>query len=60
MSESGQKAVPRGRAAAEAARSRAARSEGYRKARDQYAAIRKLRERDRNAAHTREHLYELD
>jgi ribosome-binding protein aMBF1 (putative translation factor) len=53
-------AGPKGRAAAEAARSRARRNEGYREARDEYAAIRELRARNWIAAHIRERRYELD
>ncbi len=51
---------PKGRAVADAARGRARRSEAYREARDEYAAIRKLRERNWIAAHIRERRYELD
>ena len=51
---------PKGRAAAEAARNRSRRSEEYREARDEYAAIRELRERNWIAAHIRERRYELD
>lgn len=51
---------PKGRTAAEAARDRARRSEEYREARDEYAAIRELRERNWIAAHIRERRYELD
>lgn len=51
---------PRGGAAAEAALSRAQRSEDYREARDEYAAMRELRERNWIAAHIRERRYELD
>lgn len=51
---------PKGRAAAEAARDRARRSDAYREARDEYAAIRELRERNWIAAHIRERRYELD
>ena len=51
---------PKGGAAAEAARSRARRSEEYREARDEYAAIRELRERNWIAAHIRERRHELD
>jgi DNA-binding XRE family transcriptional regulator len=51
---------PKGRTAAEAARSRAQRSDEYREARDEYAAIRELRERNWIAAHIRERRYELD
>jgi len=51
---------PKGRPVAEAARDRARRSEAYREARDEYAAIRELRERNWIAAHIRERRYELD
>ena len=51
---------PRGRAAAQAARGRARRSPEYRAARDEYAAIRALREKNWIAAHIRERRYELD
>ncbi len=51
---------PKGRAAVEATRNRARRSEEYREARDEYAAIRELRERNWIAAHIRERRYELD
>jgi len=51
---------PKGKAAAEAARSRAQRSDEYREARDEYAAIRELRGRNWIAAHIRERRYELD
>lgn len=51
---------PRGRTAAEAEQERARSSEEYREARDEYAAIRELRERNWVAAHIRERRYELD
>ncbi len=51
---------PMGRTTATAARDRARRSEEYREARDEYAAIRELRERNWIAAHIRERRYELD
>jgi ribosome-binding protein aMBF1 (putative translation factor) len=51
---------PRGATAAGAARSRARRSPQYREARDEYAAIRELREKNWIAAHIRERRYELD
>lgn len=51
---------PKGRAAAKAARGRARRSNEYREARDEYAAIRELRERNWIAAHIRERRFELD
>lgn len=50
----------KGRSAAEAARGRARRDEAYREARDEYAAIRELREKNWIAAHIRERRYELD
>lgn len=49
-----------GKLASEAARGRAERSEEYREARDEYAAIRALREKNWIAAHIRERRYELD
>lgn len=42
------------------AREEARRSEAYREARDEYAAIRELRKRNWIAAHIRERRYELD
>jgi ribosome-binding protein aMBF1 (putative translation factor) len=51
---------PKGRAVAEAARDQARRSEAYREARDEYAAIEELRKRNWIAAHIRERRYELD
>ncbi len=51
---------PKGRTAVEAARGRARRSDEYREARDEYSAIRELRERNWIAAHIRERRYELD
>ena len=51
---------PKGKPATEAAKGRARRSEAYREARDEYAAIRELRERNWIAAHIRERRYELD
>lgn len=51
---------PKGTPAAAAARGRARRSDDYREARDEYAAIRKLRKRNWIAAHIRERRYELD
>jgi ribosome-binding protein aMBF1 (putative translation factor) len=51
---------PKGRALTDAARDRARRSETYREARDEYAAIEELRERNWIAAHIRERRYELD
>ncbi len=51
---------PKGRNAVEAAQNRSGRSDQYREARDEYAAIRELRERNWIAAHIRERRYELD
>jgi ribosome-binding protein aMBF1 (putative translation factor) len=50
----------KGKLAGEAAQGRAGRSEEYREARDEYAAIRALREKNWIAAHIRERRYELD
>lgn len=50
----------KGRSATEASQGRARRSEEYREARDEYAAIRALREKNWIAAHIRERRYELD
>jgi len=51
---------PRGETAAQASRGRARRSPQYRAAREEYAAIRALREKNWIAAHIRERRYELD
>jgi ribosome-binding protein aMBF1 (putative translation factor) len=51
---------PKGKPATEAANARARRSEAYREARDEYATICDLRERNWIAAHIRERRYELD
>ncbi len=51
---------PKGKAAAAASRDRSRRNEEHREARDEYAAIRELRERNWIAAHIRERRYELD
>jgi ribosome-binding protein aMBF1 (putative translation factor) len=51
---------PVGESVASSARRHAARSPAYREARDEYAAIRELRERNWIAAHIRERRYELD
>lgn len=59
MEENG-RITAKGRRAVQAARDRARRSEAYREARGEYAAIRKLRERNWIAAHIRERRYELD
>lgn len=50
----------KGKRVAEAAHGRARRSEEYREARDEYGAIRALREKNWIAAHIRERRYELD
>src|SRR5918995_6430260 len=47
-------------AATEGAKARGRRSESYRSAHDEYAAIRELREKNWIAAHIRERRYELD
>jgi ribosome-binding protein aMBF1 (putative translation factor) len=61
MRKSGKERVsPKGRAVSEASTERARRSEGYREAQDEYAAIRELRKRNWLAAHIRERRYELD
>jgi DNA-binding XRE family transcriptional regulator len=51
---------PTGSPALRASRRRAGGSEEYRAARDEYAAIRALRERNWIAAHVRERRYELE
>ena len=51
---------PVGKRVAGAAADRARRSGAYREARDEYAAIRALRERNWIAAHIRERRYELE
>jgi DNA-binding transcriptional regulator YiaG len=51
---------PAGTPAVDAASSRARRSEDYREARDEYAAVRELREKNWIAAHIRERRYELE
>jgi ribosome-binding protein aMBF1 (putative translation factor) len=52
--------TPVGKSAADASRGRAHRDDGYREARDEYDAIRELRERNWIAAHIRERRYELE
>jgi ribosome-binding protein aMBF1 (putative translation factor) len=52
--------TPAGMGVSEATNGRARRSEEYRGARDEYAAIRALREKNWIAAHIRERRYELD
>lgn len=51
---------PKGTPASDAARGRAGRSDAYREARDEYAAIRALRARNWIAAHIRERRFELE
>jgi ribosome-binding protein aMBF1 (putative translation factor) len=51
---------PIGTPAREAGKRRARRSEEYREARDEYAAIRELRKKNWIAAHIRERRYELE
>lgn len=55
-----QKTSPVGRRAKEHAAELAKRSEAHREARDEYAAIRELREKNWIAAHIRERRFELD
>ncbi len=58
--EPSSEASPIGHSVTRSARDYAARSQEYREARDEYAAIRNLRERNWIAAHIRERRYELD
>ncbi len=51
---------PRGTPALKAANARAAGSDEYREARDEYSAIRELRKKNWIAAHIRERRYELE
>jgi DNA-binding XRE family transcriptional regulator len=51
---------PRGTLALKAANARAAGSDEYREARDEYSAIRELRKKNWIAAHIRERRYELE
>lgn len=60
VSKANKSPSPKGRTAVEAGHDRAHRSEAYREARDEYAAIRELREKNWIAAHIRERRYELD
>jgi ribosome-binding protein aMBF1 (putative translation factor) len=53
-------ASPKGKTAVDAAQKRSKRSEAYREARDEYAAIRELRKKNWIAAHIRERRFELD
>lgn len=50
----------KGKTAVDAAQNRSKRSEAYREARDEYAAIRELRKKNWIAAHIRERRFELD
>ncbi len=59
VSESDIRVGPRGRDAREAAEGRARRSQDYQAAREEYAAIRRLREKNWIAAHIRERRYQL-
>lgn len=60
MRERNDRVGPRGKSVASAAEGRSHRSDAYRDARDEYAAIRELRRRNWIAAHIRERRYELD
>jgi DNA-binding XRE family transcriptional regulator len=60
MTDPDNEVSPQGRTAARAASGRARRSQEYRGAREEYAAIRALREKNWIAAHIRERRYELD
>ena len=60
VSESEIGVSPQGRSAVGAAQGRARRSSEYQEARQEYAAIRALRENNWIAAHIRERRYELD
>lgn len=51
---------PKGKPTTEAAQGRMQRGDEYREAREEYAAIRALREKNWIAAHIRERRYELD
>lgn len=51
---------PKGKTVADAAQDRRRSTETYRKARDQYAALRELRRKNWIAAHIRERRFELD
>jgi ribosome-binding protein aMBF1 (putative translation factor) len=60
MAASKTRSNPAGAPAAEAAASRALHSDDYRAAREEYAAIKRLREVNWIAAHIRERRYELE
>ncbi len=53
-------ASPKGKTVVDAAQNRSKRSEAYREAHDEYAAIRELRKKNWIAAHIRERRFELD
>lgn len=59
MAKKAERISPKGTTAVAAAKGRARRSEEYREARDEYAAIRELRKKNWIAAHIRERRYEL-
>jgi ribosome-binding protein aMBF1 (putative translation factor) len=54
------KSSPKGTTVVKAAKARAARSDEYREARDEFAAIRELRKKNWIAAHIRERRFELE
>jgi DNA-binding XRE family transcriptional regulator len=60
VSEAGRGVSLQGKSAAEAAQGRVRRSQEYQAARQEYAVIRTLREKNWIAAHIRERRYELD
>jgi HTH-type transcriptional regulator/antitoxin HipB len=60
VTDADSEASPQGRTATQTAGGRARHSQEYRTAREEYAAIRALRERNWIAAHIRERRYELD
>ena len=60
VSDADSEVSPQGRTAAQATSARAGRSQEYRAAREEYAAIRAIREKNWIAAHIRERRYELD
>jgi DNA-binding XRE family transcriptional regulator len=60
MTSADSEVSPEGRTSAQAANARARRSPEYRAAREEYTAIRALREKNWIAAHIRERRYELD
>ena len=60
MTSADSEVSPEGRTSAQAANARGRRSPEYRAAREEYAEIRALREKNWIAAHIRERRYELD